>query len=106
MEQLVGEYKSFASGCVSSRSFDANDFRCQLALLAHCLVAWMRSLCLPESASAAEPATIIRDYLRFGAKVTSHSRRHTIRAATAYPRKRDLAVAAHGVWEMSLLPAA
>jgi hypothetical protein len=39
-------------------------------------------------------------------KVTSHSRRHTIRFTTAYQRRRDLAVAAHRIWEVSLVLAA
>ena len=102
----MGEYKGFASGCVGSRSFDANDFRCQLALLAHCVVTWLRSLCLPDSMSRCEPATIVRDVLRFGAKVVRHARRHTLRVATSYPHKAALALAAHRSWEASLALAA
>jgi len=104
--QLVGEHESFASGCVSSRSFEANDFRCQLALLAHCLVAWFRSLCLPESMSRREPMTIVRDVLRFGAKLVNHARRHRLKVTTAYPHKRELALAAHRSWEAGLRLAA
>ena len=66
----------------------------------------MRSPCLPEPASAAEPTTTVRDYLRFGAKVTSHSRRRTTGAVTACPRRRGLAVAAHRIWEVSVVLAA
>ena len=84
MEQIVGEVKELARGCVCSKSMEANAFRCQLAVLAHCLLSWLRLLCLEGHHASAEPRTLLLDFVRVAARRVAHGRRVCFHFSSAY----------------------
>ena len=89
MEQIIGEVKELSRGCVCSKSMDANDFRCQLAMLAHSVLSWMRMLCLGGEHASDEPRTIVWEFVRIGARRVVHGRRTCFHISSAYARREQ-----------------
>jgi len=87
MEQVIGEVKEFARGCVCSKSMDANDFRCLLAMLAHSALTWLRVPCLGKEHASDEPRTIVWEFVRIGARRATHGRRTCFHISSAYARR-------------------